>query len=50
MQTLQGDFEVFPRVMAALFEAAQTGFEVSLALTGMMALWLGFMRIGEQAG
>ena len=50
VQTLQGDFEVFPRVMTALFEAAQTGFEVSLALTGMMALWLGFMRVGERAG
>lgn len=50
VQTLLGDLEVFPRVMTALFEAAQTGFEVSLALTGMMALWLGFMRIGEQAG
>lgn len=50
VQTLGGDFEVFPRVMTALFDAAQTGFEISLALTGMMALWLGFMRIGEQAG
>jgi spore maturation protein SpmA len=50
VQTLMGDFSVFPRVMTALFDAAQTGFEIALALTGMMALWLGFMRIGERAG
>lgn len=50
VQTLLGDFSVFPRVMTALFDAAQTGFEIALALTGMMALWLGFMKIGERAG
>ena len=49
-QTLLGDFTVFPRIMAALFDAAKTGFEIALGLTGMMALWLGFMKIGERAG
>ena len=28
----------------------KTGFEVALGLTGMMALWLGFMKMGERAG
>ena len=50
VQTVLGDFSVFPRLMTALFDAAKTGFEIALALTGVMALWLGFMRIGEQAG
>ena len=49
-QTLLGDFTVFPRIMAALFDSAKTGFEIALGLTGMMALWLGFMKIGERAG
>jgi spore maturation protein SpmA len=50
VQTLLGDFSVFPRLMAALFDSAKTGFEIALGLTGVMALWLGFMKIGERAG
>ena len=50
VQTLLGDFGVFPRLMAALFDAAKSGFEIALGLTGMMALWLGFMKVGERAG
>lgn len=50
VQTLLGDFSVFPRLMTALFDAARTGFEIALGLTGVMALWLGFMKIGERAG
>ncbi|HPR42717.1 MAG TPA: nucleoside recognition domain-containing protein [Ottowia sp.] len=50
VQTLLGDFSVFPRLMTALFDAARTGFDIALGLTGVMALWLGFMKIGERAG
>jgi spore maturation protein SpmA len=32
------------------FEMAKTGFEISIYLTGVMALWLGFMKIGEKGG
>lgn len=49
-QTVLGDTGALPRVMTALFDAAKTGFEVALGLTGMMALWLGFMKMGERAG
>lgn len=49
-QTVQGDWGAFARLIEALFGAAQTGFEVALGLTGMMSLWLGFMRVGERAG
>jgi len=50
VQALLGDASVFPRLMAALFDSAKTGFEIALGLTGMMALWLGFMKVGERAG
>lgn len=50
VQTLLGDFSVFPRLMTALFDAAKTGFDIAIGLTGVMALWLGFMKIGERAG
>ena len=36
--------------MTAMFDAAKTGFDISLGLVGIMALWLGFMKIGERAG
>jgi spore maturation protein SpmA len=37
-------------VVAALFDASKTGFEIAIGLTGVMSLWLGLMRIGERSG
>ncbi len=34
----------------AALEAAQTGVNISLGLIGIMALWLGIMKIAEEAG
>ncbi|MDR1562719.1 MAG: hypothetical protein LBS54_06520 [Dysgonamonadaceae bacterium] len=45
-----GDMEIFPEMMNVAFAAAKNGFEISLGLTGVLALWLGFMKIGEQGG
>lgn len=50
VQLLQGDMGVFNRVLTALFDSAKTGFDISIGLVGMMALWLGIMKIGERAG
>ena len=36
--------------MTALFTLSKTAFEISLGLTGALALWLGMMRIGEKSG
>lgn len=47
---LWGDTEVFPNMGLSTFDMAKTGFEISLYLTGVMALWLGFMKIGEKGG
>ncbi len=44
------DFEIFPALVNVTFEAAKLGFEISIFLTGAMALWLGLMKIGEKAG
>ncbi len=46
----QGDAHVFQALMTASFDSARAGFEISLGLAGVMALWLGLMRVGEQAG
>jgi spore maturation protein SpmA len=50
VQTLQGDLEVFSRVLTGLFDTAKTGFDIALGLVGIMSLWLGIMKIGERGG
>lgn len=47
---VMGDTQVFTEIINATFSSARTGFEVSIGLTGVLALWLGIMRIGEQGG
>jgi spore maturation protein SpmA len=49
-QFLKGDAEIFAKMMAGVFDASKTGFELSLGLTGVMCLWLGMMKIAEKAG
>ena len=45
-----GDTEVFPALMNSTFDSSKNAFEISLGLTGMLALWLGVMKIGERGG
>ena len=45
-----GDFDVFPAMMNSTFATSKTAFEISLGLTGVLALWLGIMKIGEKGG
>lgn len=47
---LSGDFSVFQRMMSASFEQSKNGFEIALYLTGVLSLWLGFLRIAERSG
>jgi spore maturation protein SpmA len=45
-----GEIEVLSTVMNSTFDSAKTAFEISLGLTGVLSLWLGFMKIGERGG
>ena len=45
-----GNTEVFTNMVQATFDSSKTAFETSLGLTGVLALWLGIMKIGERAG
>jgi len=45
-----GDTEIFTAMVNSTFEMAKTGFEISLGLTGVLTLWLGLMRVGEEGG
>jgi len=44
------DLNIFDQLVKALFSAAETGFTISLGLTGVLCLWMGFMKIGEDGG
>lgn len=50
LRLLQGDLTIFTQVLTGIFDTAKTGFDISLGLVGVMSLWLGIMKIGEQAG
>ena len=45
-----GDTEVFPAIINSTFDSSKTAFEISLGITGVLSLWMGIMRIGEQGG
>ena len=45
-----GNVGIFTDIINSTFDNAKTGFELSLGLTGILALWMGIMKIGERAG
>jgi spore maturation protein SpmA len=44
------DVNIFESMVKSLFDSAKTGFELSLFLTGALALWMGIMKVGEEGG
>jgi spore maturation protein SpmA len=44
------DTQIFGQMMTAMFSLSKTAFEIALGLTGVLALWLGIMKIGERSG
>lgn len=47
---LFGEYEIMSEMVNSTFSSAKSGFEISLYLTGVLTLWLGIMRIGENGG
>jgi len=45
-----GDTAIFTEIMNSTFSSSKTAFEISLGLTGILSLWLGIMKIGENSG
>lgn len=45
-----GDTEVFTTIINSTFDTSKTAFEISIGLTGVLALWMGIMKIGEKSG
>lgn len=45
-----GNTQIFSDIINSTFDSAKSGFEISLGLTGVLSLWLGIMKIGENGG
>lgn len=45
-----GDTTIFQKIVDSTFDSSKNAFEISLGLTGVLALWIGIMKIGERAG
>jgi spore maturation protein SpmA len=50
IQCFTGNTGVFADIINSTFENSKTAFEISLGLTGVLSLWMGIMKIGEQGG
>ena len=50
IQLAMGNTTIFQQIVLSTFDSSKTAFETSLGLTGVLALWLGIMKIGERAG
>lgn len=46
----QGDLSVFPAMVDSFHSLAKISVDIALGLIGVMALWLGIMKIGENGG
>ncbi|MBN1790136.1 MAG: spore maturation protein [Bacteroidales bacterium] len=44
------DRDVFSAIVQSTFDMAKSSVEISIYLIGVMALWLGIMKIGEKGG
>lgn len=45
-----GNVGIWGEIMNSSFTAAGTAFQISIGLTGILALWMGLMKIGEKSG
>ena len=44
------DFNILNDIVDSLYDNAESGFKLSLALTAVLSFWLGIMKIGENGG
>ncbi len=45
-----GNSDLFSAMVDSTFSSAKLGFEISIGLTGVLSLWLGILKVGEDAG
>lgn len=47
---LLGDAHTFALIIDSTFSMSKTAFDISIGLTGTLALWMGLMSVGEKGG
>ena len=47
---ITGDTEIFTTLVNSTFDSSKNAFEIAIGLTGLLAFWLGIMKIGEKSG
>ena len=45
-----GQTDIFEQILNSTFSSAKNGFEISIGLTGVLALWMGILNIGAKGG
>ena len=50
IRTFNGELSVFAAIVDSTFSMAEVAFNASIGLTGVLCLWLGIMKIGENGG
>ncbi len=50
IRLLFGNYDVMPAMMESLFSMSSMAFEMTIGLTGMLTLWMGMLKVGEDSG
>ncbi len=45
-----GNFSFFNDILKSIFSSAETGFEISIGLTGILTFWMGILKVAENGG
>ncbi len=45
-----GDARIFSELFDAVINSSKSAFEISIGLTGILAFWLGIVKVGEKGG
>lgn len=47
---IYGQSDIFSEILHSTFTSAESGFKISIGLTGVLSLWMGILNIGQQGG
>ncbi len=45
-----GNFSIFNDILKSIFGSAETGFQISIGLTGILTFWMGILKVAEKGG
>ncbi len=45
-----GNVTIFNEILKSIFTSAETGFQISIGLTGILTFWMGVLKVAENGG